>query len=177
VRLAREIMQKEIVAVRPDTEVSELLRVLDRARISGAPVLEEDGTVVGVVSTTDVVRLAARAMEEAGGDTGQDPAFTPPEESDEESGFFLATGQAVVLSGGSMPSLPAGVFDGYTVEDIMTEAAFTVSPSATAREVADFLLRGRIHRALVVEKGILRGLITTFDLLRVLVEGDGAVGD
>ena len=55
----------------------------------------------------------------------------------------------------------------------MTSAAFTVTPQEDVQQVARFLLHGRIHRALVVEGNRLQGIVTTFDLLRAMVDGEG----
>jgi CBS domain-containing protein len=54
------------------------------------------------------------------------------------------------------------------VDEIMTPVAFTVDPEMLVWELADFLVRGRIHRALVVEEGKLVGIVTAFDILRVM---------
>lgn len=170
---AADLMKREIVAVTPDTEVPELLRILAGEQISGVPVVEDGGVVVGVVSATDVIRLAARVQEEAEGDTGLDPFLLPPEEQtgDEDADFFLASTGEIMVGGTPERWQGVGVLDGFTVRDIMTEAAFSVSPDTPVKELAEFLLRGRIHRALVVENGQLRGMVTTFDLLRELVGG------
>ena len=55
----RDIMQTELVTVVPDTSVYDLSRLLTEKNVSGAPVVDVDGEVLGVVSMTDVVRLAA----------------------------------------------------------------------------------------------------------------------
>ncbi|HSL72481.1 MAG TPA: CBS domain-containing protein, partial [Longimicrobiales bacterium] len=60
----------------------------------------------------------------------------------------------------------------YTVEDIMTPAAFTVDSDTSVSELARFLLDRRIHRALVVDDGRLEGIVTSFDVLRAV--GDAA---
>jgi CBS domain-containing protein len=64
--------------------------------------------------------------------------------------------------------LPLLAFDQHEIADIMTTATFTVRPDATVRELADFLARGRIHRALVVEDGRLVGIVTAFDVVRAI---------
>ena len=45
----------------------------------------------------------------------------------------------------------------------------TVKPTDSVEDAAKFLLHGRIHRALVVEHGQLKGIVTAFDLLRAFV--------
>lgn len=167
---AADLMKREIVAVTPETEIPELLRILAREQISGAPVVGPGGEVLGVVSATDVIRLVARLQEEADGDTGLDPFLLPPEETgDEDAEFYLATTGEIMVGGRSEHWQGTGILDGYAVRDIMTEAAFAVTPDTPVKELAEFLLRGRIHRALVVEEGRLHGVVTTFDLLRELV--------
>jgi CBS domain-containing protein len=172
-RYVEEIMQRQVVTVTPDTSVRSLLKRLASAQISGVPVVTADGEIVGVVSTTDVIRLGADEAEVPGGELTWEPLAIPSEEYDEESSaaFFMQS------DGWSFPTeeqalaVPERVFDGFTVSDIMTPAVFTVKPRDTVEDVAKFLLRGRIHRALVVEDGQLLGIVTSFDLLRAFVDG------
>lgn len=55
----RDIMTTGVVAVRPDTSCRELAVMFREHRVSGFPVTADDGTVVGVVSESDLVALAA----------------------------------------------------------------------------------------------------------------------
>jgi CBS domain-containing protein len=55
-----------------------------------------------------------------------------------------------------------------SVEDIMTPTVVTVGPDAPLSEVARLMVDGRLHRVLVADQGRLLGIVTTFDLLRVL---------
>jgi len=55
----RDVMTTPVVTVRPDTPHRELAAMLREHRISGFPVTAEDGTVVGVVSGSDLLALAA----------------------------------------------------------------------------------------------------------------------
>ncbi len=54
------------------------------------------------------------------------------------------------------------------MREIMTPANFYIHPDSDLRELAAFLLRGRIHRALVMEDDRLVGIVTTVDLLRTV---------
>ena len=54
--IAADIMHKDVITVRENQTVKELARILLDARISGAPVLNHSGKLVGVVSQTDLVR-------------------------------------------------------------------------------------------------------------------------
>ena len=59
----RDIMRTDVVTVRSDDTARALARVLSDSEISGAPVLDGHGKVVGVASATDLVRLAAEDAE------------------------------------------------------------------------------------------------------------------
>ncbi len=169
---ARDVMQTDVKTVTPSMTIQELLGVLSDNDISGAPVVTDDQRVAGVVSATDVIRFVANMQEIPAGDTSVDPEGRAPEEAIEDgaSAFFWDPEQAHPLAGAGLQTFEAVDLDAATVGDIMTTAAFTVSPDQDVREVAVFLLQGRIHRALVEEDGRLLGLVTTFDLLRALVE-------
>ena len=170
-RLVQEIMQRDVVTVTPDTSVRDLLRRMVAAQISGLPVVSEEGEILGVVSTTDVIRLGAEAADVPQEMLTWEPLALPGEEYDPESAapFFLASEDWSYPTEDQAGAVQEGFFDGYSVADIMTRAAFTVRPTDTVEETARFLLRGRIHRALVVEGSQLLGIVTTFDLLRALV--------
>ncbi|MGD2121447.1 MAG: CBS domain-containing protein [Gemmatimonadota bacterium] len=171
-RYVEDVMQREVVTVTPATPVRTLLKLLVREHISGLPVVTGEGEIVGVVSTTDVVRLGAGETELNAADLVWEPLILPNEEFSEESSapFFMESRDWRYPTENQTEALPEGVFDGYTVADIMTDAVFTVKPRDTVEDAGKFLLKGRIHRALVVEDDQLKGIVTAFDLLRGFVE-------
>ena len=179
----REIMQKDVVTVLPDISVLELSRVLSEQGISGVPVVNQAGLVLGVVSGSDVVRLAA---EQAGihladaqpfGSVSAPAAEVTTADDEEETepyqearSYFLPE-ESPTVDAEWEAKLGVGSFDGFRVEDIMTPVSFSIGPDATVKELADFLARGRIHRAVVTEGSHLLGIVTTMDVLRS-VAGD-----
>jgi CBS domain-containing protein len=171
-RLVKDVMKTDVVSVTPETPVRTLLKRLVSAQISGVPVVTEEGEIVGVVSTTDVVRLGAGEKELNAAELVWEPLVLPNEDYDEESTvpFFMDTVDFRYPTQNQTDALPEGVFDGYTVADIMTPAAFAVKPTDTVTDVAKFLLHGRIHRALVVDGGQLKGIVTAFDLLKAFID-------
>jgi CBS domain-containing protein len=56
-----------------------------------------------------------------------------------------------------------------TVEDIMTREVVTVAPDDDVKVVVSHMLDGRLHRVLVAENNEVLGIITSFDLLGLLV--------
>lgn len=171
----RDIMHREVVTVLPDTSVRELSRLLADEEISGAPVVDGNGSLLGVVSSTDVVRLAANdASTSLSTFPVRSRRTTPADPDDPEEpdpfGFFLPEdspyGNEELLS-----QFAESELDSVTVADIMTPVTFSVEPTASLRELAQFMVRGRIHRAVVVEGEQLRGIVTSGDVLQAVAEG------
>lgn len=166
----RDIMQTDVISVRPDTTVAELVRLLDDESISGVPVVDSSSAVQGVVSRTDVVRHAAAGPERPVEEGFWDEVARATDDGEDEGAYFLAPeSAALVLRTSALDRLD---FSDVAVREIMTPVGFSVDPGMMVWELADFLVRGRIHRALVVEDGQLQGIVTAFDILRV-VAGDG----
>jgi len=173
----RDIMRSKVVTVSPDTSVRQLTRLLADEEISGTPVVDGNGSLLGVVSATDVVRLAAQdASVQIASQFLQAMPTTPPDPDDPEGpdvdpfGFFLPEdspfGNEEILN-----QFAESELDSVTVADIMTPVTFSVPPTATLKELAQFLVRGRIHRAVVVEEDRLHGIVTSGDVLQAVAEG------
>jgi CBS domain-containing protein len=169
-----DIMAKDVWTVTPDTTVGDLIRTLSDEHISGLPVVTMAGKLKGVVSATDILRLAAdepigtveeSSWEEAWDELeqdGQDDEGTVPQS------YFLDSNVGSFMFRPGAEQLRLLPFADHTVDDIMTPATFTVSPKDSVRDLARFLSRGRIHRALVVDEGRLVGIVTAFDVVRAI---------
>ncbi len=149
----RDIMQTDVVTVTADATARCLARLLADGQISGVPVLDGNGELAGVVSSTDLVRFAA------------DGSGVPPD----PYGYFLT--EDLPFDGRRfVDELPESDFDTVTVDEIMTPVSFSVEPATPLPELCEFLVRGRIHRAVVVEDAQLVGIVTTVDVLRAVGE-------
>lgn len=172
----RSIMQTDVVTIRPEASVRQLARLLADEEISGVPVVDGNCDLVGVVSSTDVVRLAAEEADVHMASFSLRPETSIPDpEVDEEPepdpyGFFLPE-DSPLGTGGLLSGLDESELDARTVADIMTPVTYTVEADATVMELAEFLVRGRIHRAVVVEGGCLFGIVTSGDILRAVADG------
>ncbi|MEX2468017.1 MAG: CBS domain-containing protein [Gemmatimonadota bacterium] len=172
----RDIMQPKVVTVRKDASARDLARLLADAQISGVPVLDEAGELVGVVSSTDVVRLTAAESDVTlvASTLRSESAGAP--ESDEEDfdsdvySFFLPE-DTPLAEQTLLAELPESLVDTTSVEEIMTPVTFSVRPDTPVSELCDFLVRGRIHRAVVVDAGRLEGIVTSADILRAVASG------
>jgi CBS domain-containing protein len=136
---ARDIMTREVLTVREDLTVAQLATVLSEREISGAPVVDSDHRLVGVVSSTDV-------MEAEGSAPGAAEAR-------------LARGRGTQGSG-----------HGPLVEDIMTPTVYTIPEDTPVGEIAKTMIAGRIHRLFVTHLGRVVGIVTSLDLVQLLVD-------
>ncbi|HEX7243670.1 MAG TPA: CBS domain-containing protein [Longimicrobiaceae bacterium] len=162
-QVVRDIMQTRVLSISPDATIRELVHLLVEHSITGVPVLDGWRRIVGVVSATDVLRFSKHEAEIPAGQLAWAPAAL--HEEAEREGEFLAA-----FTDPDFGSVPEAGLDACTVRDIMTSMAFTVSPADPLADVAQVLLRGRIHRALVVEEGELLGIVTPFDVLRAVFD-------
>ena len=180
----REIMRSDVVTIRVDESARALARLLADEEISGVPVLDGNDRVVGVASTTDLVRLAAGDSEvtlatatlAAGIDRSPDLQEDDLDDVLEADpyGFFLPEDSP--FRGTTLfEDLPESTFDRASVREIMTPVSFSVGPDIDVAELCDYLVRGRIHRALVVEGGELLGIVTSYDVLRAVADARVAV--
>jgi CBS domain-containing protein len=175
----REIMESDLITVPESTPVSELAALLDRAGITGAPVVDDEGVLLGIVTVRDVMRLAREATEvpEAARwglgtllkDEGVGSMDLPLE--GEFYAYYVTAGGGFVDLRDRIRQLPESVFDGYTVADIMTREPVTTPSSTRIRDLARLLVDRKIHRALVVDDGKLVGIVTSTDVLRAVAEG------
>lgn len=178
--VVRDIMQTDIVSVSSEMRARQVARKLADEDISGVPVVDREGALVGVVSQTDLVRLAAREQDVHVAGTAlhyesaaQSALDVDPEDDPEEPdpyGFFLPEDSSFSAHG-VLDAVPESPFDTTTVEEIMTPAFYSVSPDLPVPELADYLARGRIQRAVVVENGRLAGIVTASDVLRAVADG------
>lgn len=151
---ARDLMNPKILTVRDSMSVRELAGFLIGKQISGAPVVDGEGGLIGVVSFTDIAAVASDEV--AIGSERRNPDFylrdleeTYSEE--EVRGFHI-----------EQNDLP--------VREIMTPNVFSVDEDAAVPEIARVMLDGHLHRILVTKGDTVVGIISTSDLLGLLVD-------
>lgn len=60
--LARDLMKMEVITCSPDTPVREVVKILHDRHIKRMPVVDKDGTLVGIISRADIIRALAQQM-------------------------------------------------------------------------------------------------------------------
>ncbi|HEX5716932.1 MAG TPA: CBS domain-containing protein [Thermoanaerobaculia bacterium] len=148
---AADVMNPNVLMVQEDMTVGELASFLVESEISGAPVVDPEGRLVGVVSVTDLARSAA----------------------DRPHPDFFVSEWGGTLSRDKIEELRFGErFDEETeirVRDIMTPAIYSVDAETPIPEVAETLINSHIHRLLVTSGERVVGIVTSSDLLGLLV--------
>ena len=155
--LARDVMQTHVVTVEPELPLIDVHRLFVEEEITGAPVADETGRLVGVISSTDLLR----AIEEEHESATSEPHYFRE--------WLEFSGPDWTRSSPDFQDRLASL----TVADAMTRGGITVSPDAPIAEVAGLMRRHRVHRVLVVEDGLLVGILTTFDLIGLLEKSPG----
>jgi CBS domain-containing protein len=150
---AKEVMQTEIETVPDVMPVRDLAAFLVDREISGAPVTDREGRLIGVVSLTDI----AEGEAETGGAT--EAAISP----------YFATGWERRLNLDDFKEVPLENRD-LLVRDIMTPTLYTVPEDTPVARVARTMITGRVHRLLVTRNERVTGIVASFDLLKLLCE-------
>jgi len=149
--LARDMMRTDTITLSPELPLVEAQRVLVEEGISGAPVVDEAGQVVGVVSASDLLRAVSEEH-----DTGMT-----------QTSYFRDTLPFSVSDGSQDVEDFQDRLEKLTMSDAMTKDIVSVPPGASLREVAATLRNHRVHRVLVVEGTRLLGIISSFDFVEL----------
>ena len=144
-----DIMTREVVSVRADMRVGQIARVFREHQLSGLPVIDADGELVGIITELDMVKRHARP---------QMPAFLPL------LGAYLPLGTKDYKE--SLRRIT-----GVTAEDIMTTPVNTIGPDASVEDAATVMVSNRSNPLPVVDdNGRMVGIISRTDILGVIEE-------
>lgn len=139
---AADVMTTDVVSIDPDKPVREIAELLYTRHISGVPVIDAGGQLLGIVSEGDLIGHAAIVGERR-------RSWWLGLFSDEG-----ATARDYVKT------------HGRSARDVMTTNVVTVEESATLAEIAETMQKHRVKRVPVVRGGRLIGIVTRGDLLR-----------
>lgn len=140
---AQDVMTREPVCVEPWMSIAQLAKLFSQYEISGAPVVDHQGRVIGMVSKTDVIQ---RCMEGFEG--------VPP-------GYLFE-----MLSASGAEDREVSPVSEVRVEDFMSPEPVMVGPATSLARIAALMFKNRIHRIVVADemkKPV--GIITSMDVL------------
>ena len=149
----KDVMQREVLAVDADWPLDKLAGFLVDNSISGAPVTDEKGELVGVVSLTDLVRHSSMTDKDTETANTHDVYLYELERhmSHEELRVFHTQYESPIQ-----------------VREIMTPMVFKVNEEDSVQDVAATMIKGRIHRVFVTSGSTLTGIVTALDMLQVI---------
>jgi len=139
-----DVMTPDVLSVRPDASVSAAAQLMLRKQISGLPVIDDLGNLVGIVTEGDFLRRAET-------DTGR----RRPRWIEFLMGPGRLSDEYVRLSG-------------RKVSDVMTHEVQQVPPDASLEQAVRLMERRNIKRLLVVDKGKVVGIVTRANLLHAV---------
>lgn len=148
VKTVAEIMTREPIVVTPATPLKEAIQILAERHISGLPVVNEQGVLVGVISESDLMWQ----------ETGAEP---PP--------YVMVLDSIIYLQNPHKYEQEIHKALGQTVGEVMTSQVTTISPQKSLQEAAHALQQKQIHRLPVLDDtGKLVGIITRGDIIRAM---------
>jgi CBS domain-containing protein len=153
---AAEIMTTNVKTVPPEASVAEVARVLADHGISAAPVCDDQGKLLGMLSEGDLLRPVAR-----GSSTRRSWWLNLLAEGTELAPSFL---ECI-----SVENQPARV--------LMITPVITAAPEATLPDMADLMVSHHIKRLPILRDGKLIGIVSRADLVRALARNPGAIAE
>jgi CBS domain-containing protein len=141
---AHQIMTRTVVSVTPDTTIVEAANIMLQRHVSGLPVVDETGGLVGIVSEGDFIRRSEIGTQRKRGRWLK---------------FILGPGKS------------AGDFiheHGRKVSDVMTTSPVTITEDTALAEIADIMEQNNIKRLPVVRGDKIVGIVSRANLLQAV---------
>ncbi len=147
--LARDLMTAPVVTVKPDDTVGEAARLMLDHDVSALPVVDDAGSLVGILSHADF---------------GLHPRHRP-----------MPHNVYTLLGSTTTPRHLEEVsrrVSGKPVRDVMRRKVITTTVDAPIAQVTELITRNQIHRIPVMDGARLAGIITRHDFLKLIAAGE-----
>ncbi|NJL83588.1 MAG: CBS domain-containing protein [Chloroflexaceae bacterium] len=144
-----DVMTANPITVRPETPLQEAIQTLATHRISGLPVVDDTGKLVGVISETDLMWR----------ETGVEP---PP--------YIMLLDSVIFLQNPARYEKELHKALGQTVEDVMSDRPVSVRPNQSLKEAARLMHEKQIRRLPVVDEQTqtVIGILSQGDIVRAM---------
>ena len=148
-RLVKDIMVKKVITIQRDASVEELSELLVKNRISGVPVIDSDGKLVGIATEGDLII--------------KDSDLHFPR-------YFKLLDSIIYLESLNKFKKNLKKFLGTKVEDVMTAEIKTVKEETPISEAANMMIKYNINRVPVLDsKDELVGIVTRADIVKSMI--------
>jgi CBS domain-containing protein len=144
-----DIMQTSVITIQPDTEIKDIARTLFENKISGVPVVDSSGKLVGIISEGDLLHKE-----------------TNPRIPD-VIGFL---GALIYYRGVKRYDSDFKKLIALQASEIMTEDVLTINKDATIEEAATLMINNNVKRLPVMENKKMIGIISRMDVIKTLIE-------
>jgi CBS-domain-containing membrane protein len=148
--LARDIMTRSVITVSMDMDLQGAALVFTSHQITGAPVVDGDHMLVGVLSARDIMRHAARGVGESDHGSAQLSRDELATLAELRHDFEAQRGTRL------------------KVMDVMTPYAVSAGEETPAVELAQIMCREKVHRILILDQGRLTGIVSSMDIVRAV---------
>lgn len=146
---ARDLMTRDVMTVGPSTTIEELARVLMERKISGVPVVDDKGDLIGVVTENDLISRNKRL---------HIPTVVRLFDA------FIMLGSPGKIEN-EIKKIAA-----TTVADIYTRDIITVTEETSIEDIATIMSEKKVHLVPVVEGRKIKGVIGKMDLIKGLTK-------
>lgn len=146
--IVRDIMNTDLITVTPDMDISRAAKILFDNRINGAPVVDDSGSLVGILCQSDLI-------------TQQKKLPIPT--------VFTFLDGLIRLTSVKQIEKQVSKIAALTVSEAMTPKPVTVQPDTEIETVAALMVDSKFHTLPVVEDSRLVGIIGKEDVLRTLI--------
>lgn len=148
-RLVKDIMVREVITIQKDASVEELSELLIKNKISGVPVIDSDGKLVGVATEGDLII--------------KDSDLHFPR-------YFKLLDSIIYLESLNKFKKSLKKFLGTKVEDVMTAEIKTVKEETPVGEAANIMIKYNINRVPVLDsKDELVGIVARADIVKSMI--------
>lgn len=143
-----DVMSRDPITATPDTPLTDVIRILAERRISGLPVVDQNGKLVGVISETDLM--------------WRESGVTPP-------AYIMLLDSVIYLENPARYDRDLHKALGQTVGEVMSSNPMTISPDKSLQEAARLMHERGVHRLPVLDANEqVVGVLTRGDIVRAM---------
>ncbi|MBW4666408.1 MAG: CBS domain-containing protein [Cyanomargarita calcarea GSE-NOS-MK-12-04C] len=143
-----DVMSHDPIVVKAETPLNEAIKILAEKRISGLPVVDDAGNLLGIISETDLM--------------WRETDVTPP-------AYIMILDSVIYLQNPATYERDLHKALGQTVGEVMSKNPITISPDKSLKEAAKIMHDRKIHRLPVLSgDNQVIGILTRGDIIRAM---------